>query len=53
MAVPSDIEISQSCTPVPITEIATEAGILPDELSPFGRTKAKVSLDVLKRLEGQ
>lgn len=40
--VPSDIEVSQSITPLPITQIATEAGIPPEELEPYGRYKAKV-----------
>jgi len=40
--VPSDIEVSQSITPAPITEIAAKAGILPDELEPYGKNKAKV-----------
>ena len=41
--VPSDIEVSQSITPVPISEIAEAAGILPDELEPYGKYKGKVS----------
>jgi formyltetrahydrofolate synthetase len=40
--VPSDIEVSQSIEPVHITEIAAAAGILPEELEPYGRYKAKV-----------
>lgn len=40
--VPSDIEISQAITPANITEIAAKAGILPEELEPYGRYKAKV-----------
>lgn len=40
--VPSDIEVSQAITPVHISEIATEAGILTDELEPYGKYKAKV-----------
>jgi formate--tetrahydrofolate ligase len=34
----------------PIREIATQAGILPEELEPYGPTKAKVCLSVLDRL---
>ncbi len=48
--VPSDIEIAQAAKPLPITQIAEEAGILLSELEPYGATKAKVSLDVRKRL---
>jgi len=51
--VPSDIEISQSITPVHITEVASRAGILPDEFDPYGKFKGKVSLDILKRFQDQ
>lgn len=50
MHVPSDIEISQAATPKPITEIAATAGILPEELDPYGQVKAKVRLSILERL---
>jgi len=49
--VPSDIEIAQSATPIPIDKIAAEAGILPDELELYGKTKAKVHLSVRDRLK--
>jgi len=48
--VPSDIEIAMAQTPKPVAKIAEEVGILPDELESYGKYKAKVSLDVLKRL---
>lgn len=48
--VPSDIAISRAQRPKPITTVATEIGIAPHELEPYGHTKAKVSLDVLDRL---
>ena len=51
--VPSDIDIAQNVVPADISAVATEANILPEELMLFGRTKAKVSLDVRKRLEAQ
>jgi formate--tetrahydrofolate ligase len=47
---PSSLEIAQQATLRPITEIADAAGLLPDEIDPYGRYKAKVSLDVLERL---
>ena len=47
---PSSLEIAQQATLRPITEIAEAAGLLPDEVDPYGRYKAKVSLDVLERL---
>ena len=46
----SDIEISQAATPRPIAEIAADAGILPEEIEPYGSVKAKVALDILDRL---
>ncbi|SCU91396.1 LADA_0F09714g1_1 [Lachancea dasiensis] len=48
--VPSDFEISRAQKPKEITQVASEAGILPTELEPYGSTKAKVKLDILDRL---
>ncbi|KAI0320100.1 FTHFS-domain-containing protein [Amylostereum chailletii] len=48
--VPSDIDISLAQTPKPITELAHEIGILPDELESYGKYKAKVELSLLDRL---
>jgi len=48
--VPSDIDIAQSVEPLPIQEIAAQVGLRPEELVPYGVTKAKVSLDVRDRL---
>ena len=48
--VPSDIEIAQEATLKPITLIAEELGLLPDEIEQYGDTKAKVRLEVLQRL---
>lgn len=47
----SDIEIARAAKMRPIAEIAEDIGILPEELELYGRYKAKVSLDLLKRLE--
>src|SRR5579875_551609 len=49
-AVPSDLEIAQAAIPLPITQIAAEAGIEPDELELYGQTKAKVRLSLRDRL---
>ncbi|KJZ78758.1 C-1-tetrahydrofolate synthase [Hirsutella minnesotensis 3608] len=49
--VPSDIAISRDQTPKPITQIAVEVGIAPHELEPYGAYKAKVDLNLLKRLD--
>lgn len=51
--VPSDFEISRNQKPKKIDQVAYEAGILESELEPFGSYKAKVSLDILKRLENK
>ena len=51
--VPSDIEISRAATPLPITEIARRAGVLPEELEPYGDVKAKVKLSIMDRLKGR
>ena len=40
--VPKDIEISQMCTPLPMAYVAERAGLVGDELVPWGRHKAKV-----------
>jgi methylenetetrahydrofolate dehydrogenase (NADP+)/methenyltetrahydrofolate cyclohydrolase/formyltetrahydrofolate synthetase/formate--tetrahydrofolate ligase len=49
--VPSDIEIAQAATPISIEKIAAEAGILPDELELYGKSKAKVHLSIRDRLK--
>lgn len=48
--VPSDIEIAMAQTPKPITQLAHEIGLTPDELESYGKYKAKVELSVLDRL---
>jgi formyltetrahydrofolate synthetase len=50
-SVPSDLDIAQAAVPVRIEQIASEAGILPDELELYGKTKAKVHLSVRDRLK--
>ncbi|BCY18544.1 formate--tetrahydrofolate ligase [Leptolinea sp. HRD-7] len=49
--VPSDIEIAQDSELKPISEIAEELGLLPDEIEFYGPVKAKVKLEVLERLK--
>ncbi|HSK47827.1 MAG TPA: formate--tetrahydrofolate ligase [Coriobacteriia bacterium] len=49
----SDIEIAQRATLRPIAEVAEELGLLADELEPYGRFKAKVSLAAIDRLSPQ
>jgi formate--tetrahydrofolate ligase len=48
--VKSDIQIAQEATMKEITEIAEQIGLKEDELELYGKYKAKVKLDVLKRL---
>jgi len=50
---PSSLEIAQSATLRPILEVAAEAGLLPEEIEPYGATKAKIDLSVLERLAGR
>ncbi|MCA1736681.1 MAG: formate--tetrahydrofolate ligase [Actinobacteria bacterium] len=47
---PSDLEIARGAKLAPIEEVAAKIGLGSDDLIPFGRTKAKVHLDVLKRI---
>ena len=49
----TDIEIAQQCSMAPVEQIAKKAGILPEELEPYGRYKAKVSLAALARLKDE
>nr|XP_058948550.1 C-1-tetrahydrofolate synthase, cytoplasmic-like [Pocillopora verrucosa] len=51
--VPSDIDISKHQAPKKIFELAKEATILDHEIELYGNKKAKVSLDVLERLQDQ
>ncbi|PWA16412.1 hypothetical protein CCH79_00004600, partial [Gambusia affinis] len=51
--VPSDIVISRSCIPKPIDRLAREVGLLSDEVEFYGKTKAKVQLSIIKRLQSQ
>src|ERR671923_596181 len=44
------LEIAQEAELLPIESIAERTGLLPEEFEPYGRHKAKVSLNVLDRL---
>ena len=46
----SALQIAQEATLRPIADIAADAGIRQDEVEPFGRYRAKLSLDILDRL---
>lgn len=47
----SDLQIAQAAKLKKITKIAQEIGLLDSELELYGNYKAKISLDVLKRLK--
>jgi len=53
MSFPSDLEIARSVTPRPIADVARELGLTNDEIEPYGRTKAKVTLGAIRRLEAE
>jgi formate--tetrahydrofolate ligase len=46
----SGLEIAQGASMEPIVDVATAAGILPEELRPYGTYRAKVALSILDRL---
>jgi len=47
--VPSDIAIAQAAKPRPIADVAAEVGLGPDEILPYGRTKAKIAPEAVAR----
>lgn len=46
----SDVEIAAEAVKKPITEIAAGLGLTADELEPYGKYKAKITSEALKRL---
>ena len=46
----SGLEIAQATELIPITQVAERAGILPEELEPYGQHRAKIDLSILDRL---
>jgi formate--tetrahydrofolate ligase len=46
----SALQIAQEATLRPIADVAADAGIRQEEVEPFGRYRAKLSLDILERL---
>ncbi len=53
MTFPSDLEIARSVTPRPIVEVSRDLGLRDDEIELYGRTKAKVTLEAIRRLESE
>ncbi|TRY57019.1 hypothetical protein DNTS_023929 [Danionella cerebrum] len=48
---PSDVEISSSCQSKPIHQLARELGLFSEEVELYGRSRAKIRCDTLKRME--
>jgi formate--tetrahydrofolate ligase len=46
MTFPSDIAIAQAARPRPITDVAADIGLSPDDIDLYGKYKAKISLDI-------
>lgn len=51
MGFPSDLEIARGVTPKPIGEVAAALGFRDDEVESYGRTKAKLSIEGIERIE--
>ena len=51
--IPSDLEIAKKARLKPVSEVAHELGILEEELVPYGRFMAKISLTILNRLKNR
>src|SRR5688572_10158465 len=49
MSFPSDIEIAQAAKLRPITDVAADIALTPDDLDLYGKYKAKVSLELTTR----
>ena len=47
----SDIEIAQNAHMLPITEVAAKLGIGEEDIELYGRYKAKLSMDLIKRVQ--
>ena len=53
MSFPSDLEIARAVKPRPIVDVARDLGIADDELELYGPTKAKVTMEAIRRLEAE
>lgn len=49
----SDIEIAQQAHMLPITEVAKKLGIGEEDIELYGRYKAKLSMDLIKRVQNK
>ena len=53
MSFPSDLEIARAVKPRPIVDVARDLGIADEELELYGPTKAKVTIEAIRRLEAE
>jgi len=49
----SDIDVAKAHTPKDISQLVGEIGLLPSEVELYGKKKAKVMLNILKRLSNR
>jgi len=49
----TSLEIAQQAELEPIDAIGARIGLEPEEIEPYGRYKAKISLDAIDRLSGK
>ena len=49
----TSLEIAQEAQLEPIDALGARIGLLPEEIEPYGRYKAKISLDAIVRLAGE
>jgi formate--tetrahydrofolate ligase len=53
MTFPADLDIARSVKPRLIADVAADLGLRDDEIELYGRTKAKVTLDGIRRVEAE
>ena len=53
MSMPSDLDIARSVKPRPIVDVAADLGLRDDEIELYGRTKAKITLEAISRVEAE
>lgn len=49
----TDIQIAQQTPMEPIVDVAAKVGLTPDDLEMYGKYKAKISAEALKKLESK
>jgi len=51
MAFKTDIQIADEATMLPIEEVAAKIGLEKDDLENYGKYKAKISWDAIKKID--